>query len=325
MNKREKVLAGAVLALIALFAGKSMYGKYERTLDARRSQVVEAKTRLAEATTTLAMGRDAVNKMEAWQDRSLPADREKALSMYKAWLLIKAKTAGLAVSDIKLAPRTTSSTAFDAIGYQIEANGSLASVVSMLYEFYKSPQLQQVTRLKLLRPAGATQLQVTLEVEALCLPGAMASDKLPEGDAKRLKLASVTDYQKSLGDRDLATVYTPPRPPGPPPTVRKDPPPPPKFDESELAYFSGTVNSGSGIQAWILVRSTGETMHLMVGDAVKVGAIDGQIESIEARSLVYKAGDKKFRVALGEPLRKGKELDANGDAKPDPAGEGPKS
>ena len=162
--------------------------------------------------------------MEELQQRSLPTDRERALSLYKAWLLTKAKAAGMTVNDIKLAPRTTASTAFNAIGYQIEATGTLSSIVSMLYEFYHSPQLQQITRLRMQRPPGATQLQVTLEVEALCLPGAIATDALPEGDSKRLKLASAAEYQKSIGERDLATVYTPPRPPAPPPSARRKAP-----------------------------------------------------------------------------------------------------
>lgn len=325
MNKRERILAGAVLALVALWAGRSMYGRYRIALDTRRTQVQDAQSQLAEANLTLAKGRSAVQQMEAWQKRSLPTDREKALSLYKAWLLAKAKTAGLTVNDIKPAAQTTASTMFSAIGYQIEATGTLSSVVSMLYEFYHSPQLHQITRLRLTRPPGATQLQVTLEVEALCLHGAIASDSVPEGDAKRLKLANVAAYQKSLGDRDLVTVYTPPRPPGAPPAERRDPPPPPTFDDSEFAMFSGSVDSGKGPQAWIHVRTTGEMLHLNAGDTVKVGALEGQIESVDEHSLVLKMGDKKYRVALGDSLRKGKELDANGQVKAEPSSEPPKS
>lgn len=314
MNQREKILAGAVIGLGALFGGKWLLGNYGSSMSAQRDKVATAQRNLAQAEAKLALGRNAVKKMARWQERSLPSDREKSLSLYKAWLLAKAKTAGLTVNDVKLAPRTTTSTSFDAIGYQIEATGTLSSVVSMLYEFYRSPNMQQITRLRLFRAPGATQLQVTLEVEALCLQGAVAKDGMPEGEMKRLKLATAGEYQKTLGERDLASVYTPPRPPAPPtpPVVRKDPPATPKFDESELAYFTAAVNSGKGMQAWINVRSTGETMHLMAGDAVKVGTLDGQIESIEPRSLVLKAGEKKFRVALGQSLRKGKELDANG-------------
>jgi len=141
------------------------------------------------------------------------------------------------------------------------------------------------------------------------MKGAVATDKLPEGDAKRLKLASADDYKKSLAERDIVSAYAEPRPPTPP-RERREPPKPPKFDESELARFSATAGNGNGLQAWIYVFPTGETLHVMAGDPVKIGALDGKVESVEARSLVLKTGDKRIRVRLGDFLRKGKEIDA---------------
>jgi hypothetical protein len=124
-------------------------------------------------------------------------------------------------------------------------------------------------------------------------------------------LASVAEYQKSLGDRDLVNVYTPPRPPTP--IAKRDtPPPPPKFDDAELAHFTGTTGTVKGLQAWIYVRTTGETLHVAAGDPVKIGALDGKIVSVEPRSLVWQSNDKKYRVPIGESLRKGAELDADG-------------
>jgi hypothetical protein len=327
MTRREQVLAAGVAGLVVLWGGWKLYGRYNAGLSARRSQVNEAQEKLGNAELALAIGRDAVKKIERAQERSLPADRDKALTSYKAWLLAKAKSAGLNVDNIKPAPRTTASKEFDAIGYQMEASGTLSSVVEMLYEFYHSPQLHQITRLRLQRPPGLTQLQVTLEVEALCLKGAVATDSLPEGDSKRLNLASAAAYQKSLGERDLATVYTPPRPPAPP-VVRREtqlPPTPPKFDESELAKFTGSVQGGKGREAWIRVQTTGETLHLYAGDDVNVGALKGQIESIDQLWLVLKIGDKRYRVALGDSLRNGKELDADGNVKIEAASDRSKS
>jgi len=309
MNQREKILAAGVLALVALYGGYHFYGKYAKALHARQADVEAAQTKLDEANHRLKEGHQAVKQMEAWQQRALPANFDKALSLYKAWLLAKAKDSGLVVSDITLLPTTNNNAAYKAIGYQMVASGSLSSVVSMLYEIYRSPQLHQVSRLQITRPAGAAQLTVSLDVEALSMKGAVANDKLPEGDAKRLKLASADAYKKSLAERDIVTAYAPPRPPTPP-RERRDPPTPPKYDESELAFFSGATSSGNEWQAWINVRSTGETLHLASGDPVKIGALDGKIESVEERSLVLKTGEKRFRIALGQSLRKGKEINA---------------
>jgi hypothetical protein len=129
-------------------------------------------------------------------------------------------------------------------------------------------------------------------------------------------LASADDYKKSLAERDIVTAYSPPRPPTPP-RERRETPTPPKYDESELARFSAAVNNGNGLQAWIYVLPTGETLHVMAGDPVKIGALDGKIESVEERSLVFTTGEKRFRVRLGDYLRKGKEIDAKGAAIPE--------
>lgn len=324
MNKRERLLAGTVAALVAVWGGNKLYGRYRSAIDTRNAQVQSAQSRLAEASLTLAKGRSALKQMTKLQERSLPSDLEKARSLYKAWLLTKAKNSGVTVNDIKPAAKTKTSPEYKAIGYQIEAEGTLTNVISLLYEFYHSPLLHQITKLRLTRPVGAPQMQVSLEVEALCLPLATSVNDLPEGDSKRLKLGSIADYQKVLSDRDIATVYSPPRPPAPP-TTNAAPGAPPKFNEAEMARFTGTVGSGTGLQAWIYILTTGEVLHLVAGDSVKVGSLDGKIESIETRSLIFKTGDKRYLVRVGEFLLKGQEMDADGNLKPVATAEPPRS
>ena len=277
-------------------------------------------------TTTLAKGRDAVQQMEAWQQRSLPADREKALSLYKAWLLAKAKEAGLARQ------RHQACAANDRVHRvqrdRLPDGGDRLAVVGRFDALRVLSQpaaaADHAVAAARGRPERRSCKSRWMSKRSAC-PARLPPTRCPKAIRSGSSWRASAEYQKSLGERDLVTVYTPPRPPGPPPAERKDPPPPPSSMKRSWRYFSGTVSSGKGLQAWINVRSTGETLHLMAGDAVKVGALEGQIESIEARSLVLKTGDKKFRVALGQSLRKGKELDADGNVKPEPASEPPKS
>jgi hypothetical protein len=309
MSQREKILGGIVLGLLAIVSVWFLYGKYRDALAARRSELAAAKEDLADMNLAVEKGQYSQRELEAWQKRSLPANREKAQSLYGAWLLAKAKDAGLTVDDMTPASRPTPSAAYRAIGYSMKATGSLSSVSALLYEFYRAPHLHQITLLGLTRPAGESRVQVTFDAEAIILPGAEATDSLPEGETKRLKLASLAEYQKSLGERDLMNVYTAPRPP----VARKeDPPPPPKFDDAEHAKFSGSVGIGDKFQAWIHIRTTGETLHLYPGDSFKVGQLEGQVVSVESRSMVYQSGDKKYRVTLDQTLRKGTELGPDG-------------
>jgi hypothetical protein len=308
VNQREKMLAVAVLVMVLALISNSMYGSYRRAVDNRTNAVAEAEARLDALDRKMRRGQRAIRQIEEWQARALPEDREKASSLYRAWLLDKAQHAGLEVDDIDLSIQPTGNRAYSAIGYKVKASGALSAVTALLYEFYRSPQLHQITRLQLSRPQGESKIAVSLDVEALSLPGAIPTDALPEGDPKRLKLANLDAYQKSLNDRDFVSAYKPPRPPGDA-TTRREPPKPPEFDDASQARFSGTVGPRDALQAWINVQTTGDTLHVTAGDPIKVGTLEGQIVSIDQRSLVYETEGKKYRVALGQMLRGGKEVE----------------
>ena len=144
--------------------------------------------------------------------RSLPTDRDVAQSLYRAGCR-KTQRRRPWFEDINPNERTTVSTAYQSIGYVVEANGTLSAVTKFLYEFYRSAQLQQITKLQLTSRPARADLHMQLQSRSLILPGATHTDRLPEGESDRLKLASAAEYEKSIVGRDLFKAYTPPRPP----------------------------------------------------------------------------------------------------------------
>ena len=313
MNKREKILAAAVLAVLVLLGTKTLVGKHRGLVETRRSDLETAQRKLEEAKVQLRRGERAVRRLAAWQDQSLPPQREVAQSLYRTWLLDACKQAGLAVDDIQPSQRLLSSAAQTAIGYTVTARGSVKAAVTLLYEFYRSTMLHQITRLQV-RPSGdPSQLSVTLSVEALILPGATHEDQLPTGDSDRLAKESLEVYIESIDGRNLVAVYRPPRPDPPPQTARQERPPPPQFDAAKHAYVTGIVQVDGRLQAWITVRTTGEVLRLFEGDAVKVGLLDGHIVSIGPRMIVLECDDKQLQVSLGENLRDGKAIGEPGE------------
>lgn len=314
MTKREKILAAAVLGLLVLWGARVLLGRSADLIDRREAQLLEAKKQLFDAEMALARGHQAVKKLEAWQDQSLPADRDVTMSLYRSWLLERCKSAGLTVDDVKPDARSARTAAYSSVGYAVEARGSLQSVASLLYEFYRSNLLQQITRLRLRpSPESGGQLSVSLRVEALILPGATNTDKLPDGTSDRLALASVDDYRKQLVDRNVFVSYTPP-PAERSAEVARTQPPPPKFDAAKHAYVTGIVQTGDKLQAWITVRTTGEVLRLFEGDELKVGLLEGRIVSIAPRMVVVQAGDEQIQVELGHSLREeDKETGRQGD------------
>jgi hypothetical protein len=304
MTTREKTLAAAVAAMALLWGGGRMWTRYTNSVAAKRAQLLTAEQQLGEAKLAIAQGEAALAQIAAWQDRSLPADREAAQSDYRVWLQTQLKSAGLIVEDVQPIQRLAPSAGYSAIGFTVNAHGPLKSLTDFLHDYYRSPLLQQITRLQLRPDTNPQQLKISVQTEALILPGTF-NEKLPEGVADRSAKPKVADYETSIGGRNVFTVYRPPRPEPPPRTVR-DTPPPPKFDDAKFAFFSGTVQTDGRIQAWINVRTTGETLRLFEGDDVKVGLFEGKVVAIEPRAIVVKTGDDELRVELGHNLREGK-------------------
>jgi hypothetical protein len=304
MTMREKMLAAAVAAMVLLWGGSRMWNRYNASIATKRTQLIAAQERLGEAKLALAQGEAAMSQLDDWQSRSLPADREAAQSLYRVWLETQLKAAGLTVEEFQPLQRLSPAAGYSAVGYTVNAHGPLKSLTNFMHEYYRSTLLQQITRLQLRRDVNPQQLKISLQTEALILPGT-ANENLPEGVAERTAKPAAADYAKSIDSRNVFTAYRPPRP-EPPPSAARNTPTPPKFDDAKFAYFTATIQVDGRYQAWIHIRTTNETLRLFEGDAVKVGQFDGKIVSIEPRSIVVKSGDEELRVELGQNLRDGK-------------------
>lgn len=303
MTKREKILGGLVAASVAAFGVSYFWSGYQEDLSQRRGAVNSAEQELAKANMTINGGTHAMNRLSDWQEKSLPTNRDVALSLYRSWLLSIAKDAGLAIDDIKVDPRTTVSPAFRTIGYSIEAKGQLGAIASFLHSFYSRGLLQQITRLNLQGGKGSSDLIISMQVEAMLLPGATHTTDLPDGEADRLELATLEDYKTRLSERDIFSVYTPPRPPSPPPVARERPAPP-QFDHLKFARFTGIVGLDDQPQAWIWVQTTDERLYLSEGETLKIGDFEATIKEImKPNVLVLQAGEEEIRVKLGDYLR----------------------
>ena len=115
------------------------------------------------------------------------------------------------------------------------------------------------------------------------LPGAKvnsSSGRLqwrPDAVGEYKLLARVDDDgipSKSATREILVKVVNPP----PPPKADPPPPPPPKptVDEAMFTYATGQVRVNGKPQVWLKVRTSGETLKLGEGDAIKVGSVDGR-------------------------------------------------
>ncbi len=311
MTQREKILLMSVVGVLVLWAGWQGVGKYQAALENLRDQSREAQGELGSAKLELLQSDEAMQNLDRWQEESLPEDPEVAQTAYRAWLVDRLGESGLRFNNVRRVGARPEGEAYTAITYTAHADGKLDQITRFLHTFYDSPQLHKITVLKLTPMPEKGELAMDVSIEALIVHGTTRQEGIAEGTSGRLALENVEAYVDSIQGRNLFAQYTPPPPPRPKPppkAVVETPPPPPKpeFDDAKHAFVSGIIGNGDRYEVWVNVRTTGESLHLYEGDAIKVGQFNGRITSIDKMSIVVESDGESLRVPLGSPLGDGK-------------------
>ncbi|TWT35156.1 hypothetical protein KOR34_00430 [Posidoniimonas corsicana] len=311
MTQRERYLLIGVVAVIALWGGAKALQWRQQAFTDLRGELSDVQRQINDADLEMLQTAEDVERLEDWQERSLPADVQVAQTEYRAWLMDRLNEAGLSFNNVRRVGARPEGDAFIGISYTAHAEGTLVEVTKFLHAFYDSPQLHTLTRLKLAPLPDGGKIAMDLSVEALIVDGATRENGLAEGESNRLALGELSDYLESIDGRNLFVEYTPPPPPrqDPPKVVdrRPEPPPKPKFDDAKHAHFTGVVGNGGKQQAWINVRTTGKTLFVAVGDPIKIGQFDGRVKSIDPdeRRLYLESEGQVYRVPFGASLRDG--------------------
>ncbi|MCO6047590.1 hypothetical protein NG895_27105 [Aeoliella sp. ICT_H6.2] len=312
MNDREKKLGAAVALLVILWGGNWTWQKYAAWRDSAVTRRTAAESDSQNVFLQRTQARIKVDKLREWRKQSLPADLAVAKSEYRGWLIKQLQDARLDVDDVVPQRTGQRSNAYQAISYQVTADGRADAVVRFLDSFYRSGQLHKITSMTL-TPVSSRSLQMMLTVEALVVDGVARQSGLYEGESDRLALASADEYVERIVERNPFVAYEPP-PPARPPVGKDEPkrdttPPPPRFNEAEFAFLTGVVSVGDRYQAWVTVRTWPDRLRLHAGDDIEVGQFKGKVVRVEAKQLVVETeeGDV-IEIGMGEKLTDGRQL-----------------
>ena len=327
MTQRERFLAGTIVGLLGLWGLWQGYLGYEAGYDRRAAEVRRLDDQLQDQTLAERVSRRAMERLERYQEQSLPSDPDVARSAYREWLIETAATAGLEVDNVKSSPSERDlDGAATALEFDLTGSGSPEAVTRFLDAYYRLDLLHQLTLLNV-RPQpgaddGGATWGVTLKSVALSVAATTREAGLPEAEQApaRLSLASADEYVASVAGRNLLASYVPPPPPRPerPKVVRKPPPPkptPPPFDDATQTKLTGIVGAGDTRQAWVFVRTTGEQLRLRADDPIEVGTVKGRVQAVLPREVLVESADGSvWRFELGDTLREAADAAASPDA-----------
>jgi hypothetical protein len=299
MQPRERMLAlglGLTVGLILLYWG---FGQYRSIFSSREAQLTNLNREVSKQETKVILIDKAIKQRGELEKRSLPTDPLIADSLYQSWLfdLVNGK---LTEPTITLRSLPGNPTGYEPLGYDVKGRGSLEKITKMLYDFYTGNHLHQITSLDIKPQPKGTDLELSMHVEAIILPGTDRVDSLTTEKVNVLALDSYDKYQKSITERNLFAEYTAPvvKPTGTP------------LDLAKLAYVT---NIGHGVDgrptAWIHERNTNKTTYLFVGNEFQVAGLKGKVENIDIndRSVELQIDGKPVKVkqdkSLGDTLQ----------------------
>ncbi len=297
MNDREKLLVGAVVALVALWGATQGWGKYQRALENNLNQQRSVAQSLSDARTATARGRRAQKKLRQWQRQSLPSDVEIAKSVYQDWLQQQLSAAGLTIKELNVQTSRTKSDSYQQLSLRVRAEGKLAALTDFLYRFYQAKHLHRISKMDLKPNEKRTSLSIALTVDALSLTDAKRKDQLAEGTQDTMP-RSLEQFQKSIVGRNLFAVYAPDSPPE---TVGEQ-----EAEDSEAAqaFVRGIHYGLEGWQMSVRMKTSGKVFYFREGDAIKIGRFEGTIEKLdgERRRVIVSTGSQQVQVQLGQNL-----------------------
>jgi hypothetical protein len=290
MTHREKVLAGAVAAAGVLWFGTQGLSRYRDALERNEAQQIEAEQALSEAKAAAARGQNARRQLNRWVRQSLPTNREVAESLYQDWLRDQLKGAGLEITQLSDRSASSRNAQYGEVGLEYRGSGTLEQLADFLYRFYSAVHLHRISSATIAAADGGKKLDLTLTVDALILPDADRTDKLAEGEPR--KLADTLEALRGrLVGRNLFVAYTP----------KADGSAAGAKDEAAAkAKFSMSDYSDRGWRMGVRTEDSGEMKYFFLGDEIEVGKLKGKIVEIEDKRAVIETDKGRLEVRIGQ-------------------------
>ncbi|MGO9108290.1 MAG: hypothetical protein ACLP9L_03575 [Thermoguttaceae bacterium] len=291
LQRREKILAGLALGLVALaglwfllFAGDSLSDDQLIKKQDELTSKIEDDQKLLDVA-----ARDA-KRLADWKRRSLPSDPVRARSLYQNWLGSLAdrnnfRDKNLGSNDLGARHDQNQNTK---ISFTLRAQAKLGDLVQFMHEFYSAGLLHQIRRLNIKPNKNTSDLTVDLSIEAYSLPTAESKTELPKVAGHGLQLAKSSDYRDPIVKRDFFAPY-----------VRPSPTPRPRenmVDAANFAFVTGFTEVDGSRKVWLQDRMGGKSWQLATGESFTVGNMKGTVQSIHPEGEVVVDFDGRRRL-----------------------------
>jgi len=282
-DRRKKIIYLLLGVIAAAWAGDWLLANaIDGPLEERQEKAASLEKKIKKKKRELNAARKEIEKLEVWENQSLPANIERASSLYRAWLFGIVERAGLTQTNVDSGAAVKRQNSYHSLSFSVKGRGTLEQMKDFLYEFYSADQLHQTRSLTdtPLKSLGALDMSVT--IEALVLPGAKRESSLNTGKSDRLAFADRASY-RTIVERNLFGVGG-------------------GFDEAEHTYLSAVTYAGQKREAWFSLRAKDQTIKLVEGKELSVGNFRATVVEIEDSDVVLETDGERWLLSIGENL-----------------------
>ena len=214
--------------------------------------------------------------------QSLPANVDVARSVYRAWLIKEVERAGFVSPNVDSGSPANHHGLFQSLPFSIRGRASLDQLTRFLYAFYRTDYLHHIQSLGITPLSNSSQLDISLSIETLILPGASAESARSEVVSDAGKPQPFDKY-RSIIRRNLFAAGG-------------------ALDPVAQTYLSGITAVNGRFQAWFDLRATNRTAKLNVGDTLDVGQFRGTVVEIDKLDVTLESDGDRWLLSVGENL-----------------------
>lgn len=185
MTKREKVLAGAVGAILLIVGLQYGFSKYRAAITTREDKVTSLDQQISDRKFRQMEGAMAEVRMGNFIVRSLPSDLEAAQSDYTQFLTELLSDVEMRGYSAKPTGSQRLSTIATQMNFKVSGQGSLEQLVELLHGFHSMDYLHRISQMNINKDRDK-QLNVSMDVQVLALNDALPDAETPTTPSPRV-------------------------------------------------------------------------------------------------------------------------------------------
>lgn len=307
--KREKILIVVTAVMMLALSIPLLNYLFGSSVSALKNQNVALREQVNELEelkkAALASGR----RLDADLQHSLPAESDKAVSLYKNWLLELVGQVGFEKTDIT--PNTTRAVRAGRsrddqyLNHQftVRVQGTFVQMGDFLHRFYETDMLHLIRSINLKPIDNARKLDIAFGIEALTIPGTKNMELVLSPNPRYEDIAW-NDMKSAIAARNVFAPFSP-TPEGPQET---EPSQPRRVDPTPYTYINAITWLNGKPQVWIHLRTEGKKHRLFEGEEFQIGRTRCIVRKIHDRSVEIEAGGALWAIKLGTSFADGEEI-----------------